>query len=64
MIFKTYAKKVIVSTMKLKSLRKWIRMMELRGIEPLSESPSIAISPITVYLLCVPVHAVPSVERQ
>jgi len=28
--------------------------MELRGVEPLSESPSIAASPITVNLLCEP----------
>ncbi len=28
--------------------------MELRGVEPLSESPFIAVSPITVYLLCEP----------
>jgi len=26
--------------------------MELRGVEPLSESPFIAVSPITVSLLC------------
>ena len=28
--------------------------MELAGIEPASESPSIAVSPITVYHFCVP----------
>lgn len=28
--------------------------MDLRGIEPLSESPSIAVSPITAVLLTIP----------
>jgi len=29
-------------------------LMDLRGIEPLSESPSIAVSPITAVLLTIP----------
>jgi len=38
--------------------------MELAGIEPASESPFIAVSPITVGPLCVAYHTVPSIKRR
>jgi len=47
----------------------WLNSMELAGVEPASESPSIAASPITVYLFYMPLvqvllHVVPSIGRR
>jgi hypothetical protein len=38
--------------------------MELRGIEPLSEDPSITVSPITVHVLCAMPFPPSNAQRQ